>query len=76
MKTDAQLKKDIEAELEWEPAVNAAHIGVLVHNGVVTLTGHLETFAEKHVAERVVRRVAGVRAIANEIDVKLAPSHV
>ncbi|MDP3251821.1 MAG: BON domain-containing protein [Hydrogenophaga sp.] len=76
MKTDTQLKKDIEAELEWEPAVSAAHIGVLVDNGVVTLTGHLETFAEKHVAERVVRRVAGVRAIANEIDIKLAPGHV
>ncbi len=76
MKTDAQLKKDIEAELEWDPAVNAAHIGVLVFNGVVTLTGHLETLAEKHQAERVVQRVAGVRAIANEIDVKLAASHV
>lgn len=76
MKTDAQLKKDVEAELEWEPAVDAAHIGVAVKDGVVTLTGHLETFAEKHVAERAVRRVAGVRAIAEEIDVGLARGHV
>ena len=76
MKTDAQLKKDVEAELDWEPAVDAAHIGVAVKDGVVTLTGHLETFAEKYVAERAVRRVAGVRAIAEEIDVKLARGHV
>ena len=76
MKTDAQLKKDVEAELEWDPAVDAAHIGVAVKDGVVTLTGHLETFAEKYVAERAVRRVAGVRAIAEEIDVKLARGHV
>lgn len=76
MKTDAQLKKDVEAELEWEPAVNAAHIGVAVKDGVVTLSGHLDTFAEKHVAERAVQRVAGVRAIAEEIDVQLARGHV
>lgn len=76
MKTDARLKKDVEAELEWEPAVDAAHIGVAVKDGVVTLTGHLETFAEKYVAERAVRRVAGVRAIAEEIDVKLARGHL
>jgi osmotically-inducible protein OsmY len=76
MKTDAQLKNDVEAELDWEPAVDAAHIGVAVKDGVVTLSGHLDTFAEKHVAERAVRRVAGVRAIAEEIDVKLARSHV
>lgn len=76
MKTDAQLKKDVEDELAWEPAVDAAHIGVAVKDGVVTLTGHLETFAEKYVAERAVRRVAGVRAIAEEIDVKLSRAHV
>lgn len=75
MKTDAQLKKDVEAELAWEPAVNAAHVAVAVKDGVVTLAGHLETFAEKNVAERAVRRVAGVKAIAQEIDVKLAEHH-
>lgn len=76
MKTDAQLKKDAEAELEWESAVDAAHVGVPVKDGVVPLTGHLETFAEKYVAERAVRRVAGVRVIAEEIDVKLARGYV
>lgn len=72
MKTDAQLKKDIEAELEWEPSINAAAVGVAVKDGVVTLSGHMDTFAEKYDVEKVVQRVAGVRAVAVEIDVKLS----
>ena len=75
MKTDTQLKADVTDELAWDPAINAAGIGVMVKEGVVTLTGHLDSFAEKHAAERAVRRVAGVRAIALELDVKLAPEH-
>lgn len=75
MKTDTQLKADVTDELAWDPAINAAGIGVMVKEGVVTLTGHLNSFAEKHAAERAVRRVAGVRAIALELDVKLAPEH-
>jgi osmotically-inducible protein OsmY len=76
MKTDAQLKSDIEAELEWEPSINAAHVGVAVDKGIVTLTGHLETFAEKFAIDRVVSRIAGVQAVAVELDVKLAAGHV
>lgn len=75
MKTDAQLKKDVQAELEWDPAVNATHVGVAVADGVVTLTGHLGTFAEKMAAERAAKRVAGVRGVALELDVKLEPHH-
>lgn len=75
MKTDAQLKKDIEAELEWNPAVNASKVGVAVHEGVVTLTGHLDNYAEKHAVEKAVQTVAGVRGIALELDVKLDPGH-
>jgi osmotically-inducible protein OsmY len=75
MKSDAQLKQDVLQELDWEPAINAAHVGVMVNDGVVTLTGHLDTFAEKHAIERVVQRVQGVKAIAIELDVKLAPGH-
>lgn len=75
MKTDLQLKADVTDELLWDPSVNATHVGVIVNGGVVTLTGHLDTFAEKHAAERAVRRVAGVRGIALELDVKLAPAH-
>ena len=75
MKTDADLKTDVTAELAWDPAVKATAIGVAVKDGVVTLSGHLETFADKHAAERALRRVAGVKAIALELDVKLSPEH-
>ena len=76
MKTDADLKRDIEDELEWDPAVRAATaIGVSVKDGVVTLTGHIETYAEKHAAEKALRRVTGVKAIALELDVRLSPEH-
>ena len=75
MKTDAELKAEVSAELAWNPAINAAAIGVAVTNGVVTLTGHLTTFAQKHSVERAVRRVAGVRGLAVELVVKLAPEH-
>lgn len=75
MKTDADLKRDVTAELAWDPAVKATAIGVAVKDGVVTLTGHLETFAEKYAAERALRRVAGVQAIALELDVKLSSDH-
>lgn len=75
MKTDLQLKADVSDELAWDPAIDAAAIGVAVKDGVVTVTGQLNTFAEKHAVERAVRRVAGVRGIAVDLDVKLAPEH-
>lgn len=75
MKTDAQLKTDVIRELEWDPSINAAHVGVAAQDGVVTLTGHLETFAEKYAIERAVQRVEGVKAVAVELDVKLSPGH-
>lgn len=75
MKTDAQLKRDVNAELEWEPSINASQVGVAVKDGVVTLSGHLDTYIEKYAIEKAVQRVEGVRAIAMEIDVKLDPAH-
>lgn len=75
MKTDIQLKKDVLAELEWDPSIQATPVGVAVHDGVVLLTGHLNTFEEKQAVERAVQRVAGVKAIAVEMDVKLEPHH-
>jgi osmotically-inducible protein OsmY len=75
MKTDTQLKKDVIAELEWDPTINANHVGVTVEGGVVELSGHLETFAEKEAVEAAVRRVAGVRAVAGQLDVRLDPRH-
>jgi osmotically-inducible protein OsmY len=75
MKTDSQLKTDVVNELQWDPSINATHVGVAVSEGVVTLTGHLETFAEKFAIERAMRRVEGVKAVAVELDVKLSPNH-
>lgn len=75
VKTDAQLRADVTDELAWDPAVDARNVGVTVDEGVVTLTGHLGSFAEKHAVERAVRRVAGVRGIAMEVDVTLPASH-
>lgn len=75
MKTDAQLQKDILAELAWDPAINATDVGVIVKDGVVTLTGQLTNFAEKYAAERAVRRVSGVKALAIDIEVRLSPSY-
>lgn len=75
MKTDVQLKKDVQAELDWDVSVNATEIGVAVKDGVVTLTGHLDTYAEKLAVEKAVQRVQGVRAMAIELDIRLAPGH-
>jgi osmotically-inducible protein OsmY len=75
MKTDLQLKKDIESELEWDPSIKATNVGVAVKDGIVTLTGHLETYAEKYATERAVQRVEGVKSVAVELDVKLDPLH-
>ena len=72
MKTDTQLQQDVIAELKWEPSVNAAHIGVEVINGIVTLAGHVSSYAEKLGAKRAAQRVSGVKALAVEMDVKLA----
>jgi osmotically-inducible protein OsmY len=68
--SDRVLQQAVLDELEWDPSVNAAHIGVIVENGVVTLAGHVGSYAEKTAAETAVKRVSGVRAIAQEIEVR------
>jgi osmotically-inducible protein OsmY len=72
--TDLELKKNVEAELNWEPSLNAAEIGVAVSGGIVTLTGHVSSYWQKFTAERAASRVAGVKAIANEMEVRLPTS--
>jgi osmotically-inducible protein OsmY len=72
--TDTQLQRDVLDELKWEPSVDAADIGVSVKEGIVTLTGHVSSYAEKYAAERAAKRVYGVKAVANELDVKLPGS--
>jgi osmotically-inducible protein OsmY len=71
MKTDLQLQQDVMAELQFEPAVNAVHIGVAVDQAVVTLTGQVSSYSEKWDAEHAAQRVAGVKALAVEITVSL-----
>lgn len=75
MKTDHQLKQDVIAELSWDPSIKADQVGVAVKDGIVTLTGHIETFLEKDAIEKALRRVSGVKAIALELDVKLSALH-
>jgi len=71
MKTDAQLQKDVIAQLDWEPAIQATQIGVEVRDGIVTLAGEVATYSEKWYAERAAQRVSGVKALAIEMKVKL-----
>lgn len=72
MKTDSQLQHDVIAELEWEPSVDSADIGVAVDQGVVTLSGYVTSYAAKMAAEKATRRVSGVRALAEELKVRFA----
>jgi osmotically-inducible protein OsmY len=71
MSRDNQLQNAVLAELKWEPSITAAHIGVTAENGTVTLTGHVQSYAQKHAAEMATGRVKGVRAVAEEIEVRL-----
>ena len=70
IRSDTQLQQDVLDELDFEPSVNAAHIGVTAKNGVITLSGHAASYAEKIAAEEAARRVKGVHAIAQEIEVR------
>jgi osmotically-inducible protein OsmY len=69
MKTDSKLQADVLEELAWDPSVDHAHIGVAVNNGVVSLSGHVQSYGAKLNAERATKRVHGVHAIAEEIKV-------
>lgn len=71
MKTDMLLHKDVLAELTWDPQVHEKEVGVAVKDGVVTLTGTVDSYADKWAAERAVERVAEVRAVASDLSVKV-----
>jgi osmotically-inducible protein OsmY len=71
MKTDAEIKKDVEDELRWDPDIDATDVAVAVKNGVVTLTGYVRSYMQKLQAEKDAKRVAGVTAVANDIEVRL-----
>ena len=75
IKTDSELKQDIETELRWDPKVNAAQIGVSVDKGVVTLLGVVDTHGQRKAAEEATRRVHGVRSMAQNLTVKILEEH-
>lgn len=75
MKTDAQLKADVTSELTWEPMLSANDIKVMAKDGVITLSGSVPHYAEKHAAERAAQRVEGVKAIAEELEVNVSGIH-
>jgi osmotically-inducible protein OsmY len=71
MKSKEQLQRDVQDELKWEPSLDEAGIGVSVHDGVVTLNGHVLSYSERTAAEKAAKRVFGVHAVANDLVVKL-----
>ena len=71
-RTDAQIQADVLAELKWEPRVLPNEIGVIVKDGVVTLTGWVDSYTKRWAAEDAAHRVRGVKAVANEIEVRLS----
>ena len=71
MRSDSEIKRDVEDELKWEPGIDASNIAVAIKDGVVTLTGFARSYGDKFGAENVAKRVRGVLAVANEIDVRL-----
>ena len=74
MKTDIEIQKDVLDELKWEPYLSATEIGVAVKNGIVTLSGTVNSYLKKTRAEKAAKRVSGVKAVAEDIEVKYADS--
>jgi osmotically-inducible protein OsmY len=75
-KSDIQLKQDIEDELRWDPKINPAQIGVSVDNGAVSLLGAVDSYPQKWAAENATWRVSGVRAVAEDLTVKVLGDHL
>ena len=75
MRSDIQIQQDVIDELKWQPFLNAAEIGVAVKNGIVTLSGIVDIYYKKTAAEDAAKRVAGVKAVAEDIQVGISPSY-
>src|SRR5205823_4468685 len=74
MRNDLDIQKDVISQLIWEPILNAAEIGVSVKNGIVTLCGQVDSYAKKVAAERAAKKIAGVKAVAEDIQVGVSTS--
>jgi osmotically-inducible protein OsmY len=75
MRADEDIKRDVEAELRWDKDIDSTDIAVAVKDGVVTLTGFVRSYTQKYEAERAAKRVAGVLAVANDLEVRLPVIH-
>ncbi|HEV7409707.1 MAG TPA: BON domain-containing protein [Bradyrhizobium sp.] len=71
MRSDGEIEKDVKAELEWDPDLDATDIAVSVKKGVVTLAGFVKSYTDKYEAEAAAKRVAGVVAVANDLEVRM-----
>ena len=75
MKSDSELERDVKEELRWKPDLDATDIALSAHNGVVTLTGFVRSYTDKYEAESAAKRVAGVIAVANDLEVRIPNIH-
>ena len=75
MRTDAQIQKDVMDEIKWEPFLHASEIGVAVKNGIVTLSGQVDSYSKKLSAEKATKKVLGVKAIAEDIQIGVSPAY-
>ena len=73
MKSDSQIQQDVMEELKWQPFLSSSEIGVAVKNGIVTLSGQVDAYSKKLAAENAVKKVSGVKAIAEDIQVGISP---
>ena len=75
MRLDSDIKRDVEAEIKWDPDIGSSDIAVAVKSGVVTLTGFVRSYSQKYLAEKAAKRVKGVLGVANDIEVRLPSTH-
>ncbi|MDP4588721.1 MAG: BON domain-containing protein, partial [Flavobacteriales bacterium] len=75
MKSNEELQKDVQNAIKWEPYMNAAEIGVTAKDGVVTLSGTVDSYSKKINAERAAKNVVGVKAVAEDIEINYGASH-
>jgi osmotically-inducible protein OsmY len=73
-RSDTDIRRDVEAELQWDPSIDDRKIGVVICDGVVTLTGEVRHLTGRGAAEEIAKRVSGIRAIANKIQVRIPSS--
>jgi len=75
MKSDSELERDVKEELQWNPDLDASDIAVSARNGAVTLTGFVRSYTDKYEAESAAKRIAGVTAVANDLEVRIPSIH-